>query len=156
MGAISLLKDLSHKSDETEWILSRGGTKWDASHSPVKNAASLSLYPILNSMSIAGIIQIPGTMIGILLGKGDPIEAAKYQILLFILILVSSGFAILLNILLIVIIVFDDKHRFKSERILEKKKGSNDWVLVLFTFISSCLKWLLSSIYRCIYKLFNC
>lgn len=153
---VSLLKDLSQKQDEIEWVLSRGGTKWEATIGPVKNAISAALYPVINSMVIAGLIQIPGTMVGTILGGTEPFLAAKYQILVYILIFATSAFAGLLYSLLAVIQVFDEKNRLKVDRIRTKKKGSKDWVSALFYFIFLFFKWLFTPLCKCLYDCFGC
>jgi putative ABC transport system permease protein len=39
-----------------------------------------ALTPIINMLSIAGLISIPGMMTGQILAGGDAIVAAKYQV----------------------------------------------------------------------------
>jgi len=144
---ISLIKDLAEKQDQIEWVISRGGSKWEATNVPIKNAISSSLYPVINSMMIAGLIQIPGTMVGTILGGTDPFLAAKYQILVYILIFATSAFGSLLQTLFTVMNVFDLDGRLISNEVLhKKKKGSKDWVSALFYLIFRILKYFFSPI----------
>lgn len=38
-----------------------------------------ALTPLINSLSVAGLVSIPGMMTGQILAGGDPLNAAKYQ-----------------------------------------------------------------------------
>ena len=49
---------------------------------------------IVNQMSVAGLITLPGIMTGQIIAGMDPIEAAKYQILLMFLLSGGSGIAV--------------------------------------------------------------
>lgn len=57
----------------------------------VRGAARRGMVPIINQMSAAGIITLPGTMTGQILAGMDPLEAVKYQILLMFLLAGASG-----------------------------------------------------------------
>nr|MDL2428609.1 ABC transporter permease [Pseudomonas sp. BJa5] len=50
------------------------------------------MIPTLNQMAAAGIITLPGIMTGQILAGMDPLDAARYQILLMLL-LAAAGFA---------------------------------------------------------------
>jgi putative ABC transport system permease protein len=57
----------------------------------LRNAARRGMLPIINQMSAAGIITLPGIMTGQILAGMDPLEAVKYQILLMFLLAGASG-----------------------------------------------------------------
>jgi len=57
----------------------------------VREAIRRGLLPIINQMSAAGIVTLPGIMTGQILAGLDPLEAVKYQILLMFLLSGSSG-----------------------------------------------------------------
>jgi putative ABC transport system permease protein len=71
--------------------LALGTTYRDAVRPLIRNAARRGLVPIINQMSAAGIITLPGIMTGQILAGLDPLEAVKYQILLMFLLAGSSG-----------------------------------------------------------------
>ncbi|NDZ16952.1 ABC transporter permease [Variovorax sp. WS11] len=48
----------------------------------VRGSIRCGMIPIVNQMTAAGVITLPGTMTGQLLAGMDPLEAVKYQILL--------------------------------------------------------------------------
>ena len=81
------------------------------------------LIPILNSMAAAGIISIPGMMTGQVLAGSQPLEAAKYQILIMFMISAGTGFAAVLSSWFGANRLFDERQRLRLER-LSDPKGS--------------------------------
>ncbi len=69
------------------------------------------MIPIINSMAIAGLVSLPGMMTGQILSGTPPVEAVKYQILLFFLITAGTGFGIMLAVSMIARRLFDDRQR---------------------------------------------
>ena len=61
----------------------------------LREAIRKGLLPIINQMSAAGLITLPGIMTGQILAGMDPVEAVKYQILLMFLLAGASGVAAL-------------------------------------------------------------
>jgi putative ABC transport system permease protein len=57
----------------------------------IRGSIRRGMLPIINQMSAAGIITLPGIMTGQILAGLDPIEAVKYQILLMFLLSGASG-----------------------------------------------------------------
>lgn len=66
--------------------LALGDNRYSALHEISAQAVRNALIPTINVMSAAGLITMPGIMTGQLLAGMDPVEAAKYQILLMFLI----------------------------------------------------------------------
>lgn len=69
------------------------------------------MIPIINSMAIAGLVSLPGMMTGQILSGTPPMEAVKYQILIFFLISAGTGFGIMLAVSMIARRLFDDRQR---------------------------------------------
>jgi putative ABC transport system permease protein len=57
----------------------------------LREALRRGLLPIVNQMSAAGVITLPGIMTGQILAGLDPMETVKYQILLMFLLAGASG-----------------------------------------------------------------
>lgn len=72
--------------------LALGADRFAALGALGRRAIRAGVLPVMNQMAAAGIITLPGIMTGQVLAGMDPVEAAKYQILLMFL-LASSGFA---------------------------------------------------------------
>ncbi len=75
------------------------------------------LMPVINQMSAAGIITLPGIMTGQILAGLDPVEAVKYQILLMFLLAGASGLASLAIAWLTVTRLTDERQRLRLDRL---------------------------------------
>jgi putative ABC transport system permease protein len=73
--------------------LALGATLHQALAARIRNAIRRGMIPIINQMSAAGVITLPGVMTGQLLAGMDPLEAVKYQILLLFLLTGAGGVA---------------------------------------------------------------
>ncbi|MGI4847593.1 MAG: ABC transporter permease, partial [Janthinobacterium lividum] len=97
--------------------LALGATAREALMPVMRNAIRSSLIPIVNQMSAAGIITLPGIMTGQLLAGMDPIEAAKYQILLMFLLTGGSALASMAAVYLAALSLTDERHRLRLDRL---------------------------------------
>jgi putative ABC transport system permease protein len=83
----------------------------------LRDAVRRGLIPIVNQMSAAGIITLPGIMTGQLLAGMDPMEAVKYQILLMFLLAGASGVAAVGAALLGARSISDERQRLRVDRL---------------------------------------
>lgn len=65
--------------------LALGATPQQAFSTLLRESVRRGIVPSINQMSAAGIITLPGIMTGQIIAGMDPIDAAKYQILLMFL-----------------------------------------------------------------------
>eukprot|EP00854_Cymbomonas_tetramitiformis_P002910 gene2910-3723_t len=80
------LEEVAERHDNIEFLLSRGATRWEAVRHIVQRAVKLGTTPLINQMSVAGLVSIPGMMTGQILGGTSPLQAARYQmVVLFML-----------------------------------------------------------------------
>ena len=79
------------------------------------------LIPIINSMSIAGLVSLPGMMTGQILGGSPPQEAVKYQILIMFLIAAGTGFGTLVAVWGASLRLFDQRQRLRLERLTKAR-----------------------------------
>ena len=86
LAAERLERELRADRDRVELRLSLGATVWQAAHPALRSSLAAALSPTINSMTIAGIVAIPGMMTGQILAGADVQVALRYQILLYILI----------------------------------------------------------------------
>jgi len=77
----------------------------------------IGLFPIVNAMAAAGLVNLPGMMSGQILGGTPPAEAVKYQILIMFMITAASGFATLIAVWLAARHLFDNRQRLTTERL---------------------------------------
>ncbi|MEJ2060600.1 MAG: iron export ABC transporter permease subunit FetB [Gammaproteobacteria bacterium] len=78
------------------------------------------LMPIVNSMAAAGIISLPGMMTGQILAGSPPIEAVKYQIMIFLLIVVATGLGTVIAVWAGSRHLFDERMRLRLDRLESK------------------------------------
>ncbi len=78
------------------------------------------LIPIINAMTVAGIVSLPGTMTGQILAGAPPFEAVKYQILIMFLIASGTGFGTMCAVWLGSRRLFDERQRLRLDRLRKK------------------------------------
>ena len=101
-------------------MLARGATWWEASRPVAAEAIRSGMIPILNSMSVVGLVSIPGMMTGQILGGTDPVLASRYQILILFLIAAATALGTAAAVLLSVRALFDADHRLRSDRLVRR------------------------------------
>lgn len=101
--------------------LALGATRFTAFESVLRRGLRIGLMPILNAMAAAGIVSLPGMMTGQILAGIDPVEAAKYQILVMFLIAGATAIAVLASALAAVHLLTDDRHRLRLDRLRPPK-----------------------------------
>jgi putative ABC transport system permease protein len=102
---------------QIEARLALGATRQEATAPLVRDAVRRGLIPVINQMSAAGIITLPGTMTGQILAGMDPLDAVKYQILLMFLLTGGSGLAAVGAVYLAARSVTDERHRLRLDRL---------------------------------------
>ncbi|HEX5325238.1 MAG TPA: iron export ABC transporter permease subunit FetB, partial [Acetobacteraceae bacterium] len=96
--------------------LALGASFHDATRSLLRTAVRRALLPIVNQMSAAGVVTLPGIMTGQILAGMDPLEAAKYQILLILLLAGASGLAAVAAVYLALMRLTDERQRLRLDR----------------------------------------
>ncbi len=98
------------------------GSGFGAAIAPLTRASiRRGMIPIINQMSAAGLITLPGIMTGQLLAGMDPVEAVKYQILLLFLLTGAGGLAAAGAVLLAARAVTDERQRLRLDRLQAKE-----------------------------------
>ena len=85
-----------------------------------RDALRAGLIPIINAMAAAGVVSLPGMMTGQILAGSPPFEAAKYQILILLLIAAGTGFGAVTATLIGSKRLFDERQRLRLERLYSK------------------------------------
>ncbi len=104
--------------------LALGASSRQALAELVRTSIRRGMIPIINQMSAAGIITLPGIMTGQLLAGMDPVEAVKYQILLLFLLAGAGGLAAAGAVYLAAHSVTDERQRLRLDRLEPALKGS--------------------------------
>ncbi|MEM6592986.1 MAG: ABC transporter permease, partial [Cyanobacteria bacterium P01_C01_bin.73] len=85
-----LMANLSQSRFDIEARLSLGATPAQAIAPYRRQAVRAAVLPTLNTLTIVGMVSLPGFLSGELLGGVEPLTAAAYQTLLLIMIACSS------------------------------------------------------------------
>ena len=97
--------------------LALGATIGAAMRRHVREAVRRGMLPVVNQMSAAGVVTLPGIMTGQILAGLDPMEAVKYQILLMFLLAGGSGLGAVAAVLLAARRLTDARHRLRLDRL---------------------------------------
>ncbi|MCW6512112.1 ABC transporter permease [Lichenifustis flavocetrariae] len=87
----TILSSVARDRLAIEARLALGATRQEAFRPILRQAVRTGVTPTVNQMAAAGIITLPGIMTGQVLAGMDPLDAARYQILL-LLVLSTAGF----------------------------------------------------------------
>jgi putative ABC transport system permease protein len=94
------------------------GQGWDEAIRDIRrNALRSGLIPIINAMAAAGVVSLPGMMTGQILAGSPPFEAAKYQILIMLLISAGTGFGASAAVWIGSRRLFDERERLRLDRL---------------------------------------
>jgi putative ABC transport system permease protein len=102
--------------------LALGATRIVAFEDILRRSLKTGLMPILNSMAAAGVVSLPGMMTGQILAGIDPVEAAKYQIMIMFLIAGATAIAVLAGAIAALHLLTDDRHRLRLDRLAQPAK----------------------------------
>ena len=94
-----------------------GATRFEAFATVLRGALRTAITPLLNVMSVAGIVSLPGMMTGQILAGVDPAEAAKYQIMIMLVLTGASGLGALATAFGGVLLLTDARHRLRLDRL---------------------------------------
>ena len=82
-----------------------------------RGALRAGLIPIINSMTTAGLVSLPGMMTGQILAGGAPFEAAKYQLMILFLIAAGTAMGSASAVLIMSGRLFDERERLRLDRL---------------------------------------
>ncbi|GAB0489279.1 hypothetical protein MMPV_000496 [Pyropia vietnamensis] len=125
-----LLTQFAEHPEPVTTYLALGADCWEAARDEVRSAMTLGLTPILNTMSVTGIVSIPGLMTGQLLSGTSPAQATRYQTIILFLICGTSCVAVLSTVLASAGGLFDADHRLLSHRLTRRPPSALSTFLV--------------------------
>lgn len=107
-----LFDDMKKRKDEMNALLALGASSREVATSSMRTALSAGLIPVINSMSAAGIVSIPGMMTGQILAGANPSVAAGYQIVVMLMLSAATSIGSLIAVELGYKKAFDKSSRF--------------------------------------------
>jgi len=116
----SLLGGVVRERAAIEAQLALGATIRQALARLVRQSIRRALLPMINTMSAAGIVTLPGIMTGQILAGLDPVEAVKYQILLMFLLAGGSGIGAAAAAFLAARRLTDSRQRLRLDRLARR------------------------------------
>lgn len=102
--------------------MSLGATRWEAAHDLLRSALRTGLMPTLNSMTVMGIVSLPGMITGQILAGEKPQNAVRYQTVMMFVMAASSAIGNLLAAFLSYRSLFDPQGRLRVDRLKTVKK----------------------------------
>jgi putative ABC transport system permease protein len=113
VGLSSYFKGLTEKSDMYYFLLTNTGNTKLALRPFVGESIKQGLNPLIATMSVIGLISLPGMMTGQILGGSPPVIAIKYQIMIMLAIFIGCTINLFLSIIFSNRFVFDGYGKLK-------------------------------------------
>ncbi|WP_372753332.1 ABC transporter permease [Labilibaculum sp.] len=113
VGVSHYFSRLKKEQDLYYFLLINSSSKKNSLAPFIRSAIKSALNPMIASMSVIGLITLPGMMTGQILGGSSPAIAIKYQILIMIAVFVGCSINLMLSILMANRFVFDSYGRMK-------------------------------------------
>jgi len=98
LGGERFRSELLAQRDRVESLLAMGATSARAAADCTRAAFVAAMIPTLNMMMVIGLIQIPGIMTGQILAGVNPLDAARYQLL--VIFMMAGGKVIVMTLAL--------------------------------------------------------
>ncbi|MBN2597431.1 MAG: ABC transporter permease [Marinifilaceae bacterium] len=114
VGISNYFSRLTKEQDLYYFLLVNGNSRKNALTPFIRSAIKTGLNPLIATMSVIGLISLPGMMTGQILGGSSPVIAIKYQILIMLAIFVGCSINLMFSILLANRFAFDSFGRIKS------------------------------------------
>ena len=83
------------------YLLGNGATRSEAIAPFIRQALIKAFSPGIANMAVTGLVALPGTMIGQILGGSSPHVAIKYQIMIVVITVASSMLSLMITIMLL-------------------------------------------------------
>lgn len=106
--------DVQSSVAELEARLSLGATAQQAVRPLARRSLRTGLTNVIDSTKTAGLVFIPGTMLGMLLAGADPVDAVRLQVILFYLLLGSVAISAVLAVSLAARRFFTAAHQLRE------------------------------------------
>jgi putative ABC transport system permease protein len=95
------LDELDARRGEFEAALALGVRERDAARFVTRPSAAQALTPAMDQTRTVGLVTLPGAFVGVLLGSGDPVQAAAAQVLVLIGLLAAEAVAVVVTVELV-------------------------------------------------------
>jgi putative ABC transport system permease protein len=86
----------------------------------VQQAIRRGMLPILNTMTVVGVVSLPGMMTGQILAGADPLQAVKYQIVVMFMLAATTAIGCIIMTLLMFKSLFSASHQLRAKKIMRR------------------------------------
>jgi putative ABC transport system permease protein len=114
-----LLSDLVRDRRAVEARLALGCSLSTALRPWLRSSVRTGMIPIINSMTVVGLVSLPGMMTGQILAGADPSDAVAYQILIMFMIASTTALGTMALCLISLKVLADPEQRVRWERITQ-------------------------------------
>lgn len=90
--------DLMREQQFYYYLLGNGATRFEATTPFVRNAIIKAFSPAIANMAVMGLVALPGTMIGQILGGSSPNVAIKYQMMIIVITVAASILSLMITL----------------------------------------------------------
>lgn len=98
MGLNTYYSGLQRERQLYLYLLGNGATRHEATAPFVRQALVKAFSPGIANMAVTGLVALPGTMIGQILGGSSPNVAIKYQIMIIVITTASSMLSLIITL----------------------------------------------------------
>ncbi len=120
IGLTTYFRELRDKNELYTFLLVNANDRKSSLFPFIKEAVNQGLNPLIASMSVMGLISLPGMMTGQILGGNAPSMAIKYQIMMMLAIFAGCTVNLFLSIIFSNRFIFDKYGNLKSDIIKTK------------------------------------
>ncbi len=117
--------DIIKSKGSIEAALALGDSPYRAIQHILRESYRAGLIPTINRVASLGIVTIPGLMAGMIIGGVHPVEAAIYQVVIFLMLLSSSFITSIITNVLFTKQFFTKKQQFDIDFINKMIKSEN-------------------------------
>lgn len=114
--------DLKREQQMYYYLLGNGATRFEATVPFLRSAVIKAFSPCIANMAVMGVVALPGTMVGQILGGSMPGVAIKYQMMIVVITMAASMLSLMITVSLSVRKSFDGYGRLKPVFRDEKHK----------------------------------
>lgn len=95
------------------YLVGNGATRFEATVPFLRAAVVKAFTPCIANLAVMGVVSLPGTMIGQILGGSEPGVAVRYQMMIVVVTIVSSMLSLMFTVFLSARSAFDDYGRLR-------------------------------------------
>ena len=115
IGINAFYSSIAREQALYHYLLGNGASREEAQRPFVRQALIKAFNPSIASMAVMGLIALPGTLVGQILGGSSPDLSIRYQILIMIINFAAAMLAVLASLRLSVRYTFDRFGRLRRE-----------------------------------------